>query len=151
MRKMDALDARGQQTKGPRVPSVPVVPVVPQYLLERSKTPEGRRIDLTQGRIFGTFDGTTDLDTFLNKFETMSKICGWTEEARKFYITTALTKMSAFIVREIGKTGTSDEVIGRIKVAFRNEQQTERYRAELKRRRRGKMNLYAPSTWISAG
>ena len=136
MRKMDASVARGQQTKGPQVPSVSVVPAVPQYLLERSKTPEGRRIDLTQGRTLGTYDVTTDLDTFLNKFETMSKIFGWTEEARKFYITTALTDTSAFIVREIGETGTSDDVIGKLKIAFGNEQQTEWYRAELKERRR---------------
>ena len=138
MRKMFVLVARGQPTKGPQVPPVPVVPAVPQYLLERSRTPEGRRIDLTQGQTLGTYDGTTDLDTFLNKFETMSKICGWAEEVRKFYITTALTDTSAFIVREIGETGTSDVVISRLKIAFGNEQQTERFRAELKRRRRGK-------------
>jgi len=121
-----------------QVPPVPVVPAVPQYLLEKSRTPERRRIDLTQGQTLGTYDGTTDLDAFLNKFETMSKICGWTEEARKFYITTALTDTGAFIVREIGEAGTSDDVIGKLKIAFGNEQQAERYRAELKRRRRGK-------------
>ena len=106
---------------------------------------------LTQGQTLGTYDGTTDLDTFLNKFETMSKICGWTEEARKFYITTALTDTSAYIVREIGETDTSDDVIGKLKVAFGNEQQAERYRAELKRRRRGKGESLRASTWISAG
>ena len=154
MRKMGALVARGQPMQGPQVPPVPVVPAVPQYLLERSKTPKGRRIDLTQGRTFGKYGRTTDLDTFLNRFEIMSKICDWTEETRKFYNTTALTDTSAFIVREIGETGTSDDVIGRLIVAFGNEQQTERYRAELKRRRRGKSEslraLYLDSCKLKA-
>ena len=86
----------------------------------------------------GTFKGDTCLETFLAKFENISSYLNWGPPDRLFHLRASLEGAAGQILWDTG-TQTSAEVIMRmLRARFGNENQAERFRAELRARRRKK-------------
>ena len=84
----------------------------------------------------GTFNGKSDLETFLSRFENCSEYFGWNEKDKLFQLKNSLIEAAGFVVSEIGPGAKLCEIIQLLKLRFGNENQMERFRAELKSRRR---------------
>ena len=84
----------------------------------------------------GTFNGKSDLETFLSRFENCSEYFGWNEKDKLFQLKNSLIEAAGFVVSEIGSCAKLCEIIQLLKLRFGNENQMERFRAELKSRRR---------------
>ena len=82
------------------------------------------------------FDGTKPLETFLAKFENCSDYYQWDERERLYHLRASLDGEAAQILCDIDKHSTADEVVQLLKKRFGNQDQRERYRAELKAIRR---------------
>lgn len=83
-----------------------------------------------------TYNGTTSLETFLAKFENASSYLHWTEADRLFHLRASLQDTAGQVLWDTGALATCDEVIKLLRARFGNEQQAERFRAELRARRR---------------
>ena len=88
--------------------------------------------------MLGSYDGRSDLDSFLTKFERCSNYFEWSEEDQVFQLTNALTDNAAYIVKEVGPNGKKDEIIDLLKIRFGNQLLTEKFRVELQNRKRRK-------------
>ena len=86
--------------------------------------------------ILGIFNFKSDLETFLSRFENCSEYFGWNEKDKLFQLKNSLIEAAGFIVGEIGPGAKLCEIIQLLKLRFGNENQMERFRAELKSRRR---------------
>ena len=96
-----------------------------------------KRADPTEGRSLGTFNGRTDLDTFLVRFETCSRHFGWSKSERKFHLLNALTESAEPIIKEVGPAGTLERILELLHDRFGNESRHEKFHADLQNRRRG--------------
>ena len=90
-----------------------------------------------EGETMGTFDGRTDLDAFLVRFRACSRIFKWSETEKVFYLINALTKRAEPIVKEVGSDGTLEDIMKLLQSRFGNRCKQEKFRNELKNRRRG--------------
>ena len=79
----------------------------------------------------GTFNGKSDLETFLSRFEICSEYFGWNEKDKLFQLKNSLIEAAGFVVSEIGPGAKLCEIIQLLKLRFGNENQMERFRAEL--------------------
>ena len=113
-----------------RVESIPTTTVI--------RTPEKKRANPLEGKMLGSYDGRSDLDSFLTKFQRCSSYFGWSEEDQVFQLTNALTDAAAYIVQEVGPSGTKDEIISLLKIRFGNELLIDKFRVELRNRKRRK-------------
>ena len=86
----------------------------------------------------GMYDGTTPLETFLAKFENCSDYYSWSEKDRLCHLRASLEKAAGNVLWDAGTQSSVSEVIALLRSRFGNENQAERYRAELKARRRKK-------------
>ena len=113
-----------------------VVPVPVQ--VERGMFTDSRfRLQMPAGlNNLGTFNGKSDLETFLSRFENCSEYFGWNEKDKLFQLKNSLIEAAGFVVSEIGPGAKLCEIIQLLKLRFGNENQMERFRAELKSRRR---------------
>ena len=102
----------------------------------REPIAKGRRADLAEGRSLGTYNGRTDLDTFLVRFETCSRHFGWSESDKIFHLMNALTEFAEPIVKEVGPAGTLENILGLLQIRFGNKLRLDNFHAELKRRKR---------------
>ena len=84
----------------------------------------------------GTFDGNSNLETFLARFENCSSYCNWSTKDQLFQLKNALTDTAGYVVNELGRDGTLQEIIDMLKCRFGSENQAEMYKAEMKARRR---------------
>ena len=84
----------------------------------------------------GTFNGLSDLDTFLSQFCNCVSYYHWTVEDQLFQLKNSLVEAAGFVVTEAGTTATLEEIVQLLKVRFGNEHQAERFRAEMRSRRR---------------
>ena len=87
--------------------------------------------------MLGTFNGRTDLDTFMVRFRTCSRNFNWSENEKVFYMMNALTGSAEAIVKEVGSEGTLEEIMKLLQSRFGNRYKQEKFRNELKNRRRG--------------
>ena len=83
-----------------------------------------------------TYDGTTPLETFLAKFNNCSEYYGWSERDRLFHLRASLDKTAGNILWDAGVQSSTADVITLLRNRFGNQNQAERFRAELKARRR---------------
>ena len=83
-----------------------------------------------------TYDGTTPLETFLAKFNNCSEYYGWSERDRLLHLRASLDKTAGNILWDAGVQSSTADVITLLRNRFGNQNQAERFRAELKARRR---------------
>ena len=84
----------------------------------------------------GHYDGTTCLETFLAKFDNCSDYYSWDERGRLCHLRAALDGGAGQVLWDAGKQSSVEEIIRLLKNRFGTQNQDERYRAELKARRR---------------
>ena len=97
-----------------------------------------KRADPTEGRSRGTFNGRTDLDTFLVWFEKCSRHFGWTENERALNLMNALTDSAEPIIQEVGHAGTQERILELLQDRFGNKSSFDKFHADLQNRRRGR-------------
>ena len=104
----------------------------------RERSPTGRRGNPAEGRSLGTFNGKTDLDTLLVRFETCSRHFGWSNSERVFHLMNALTDSAEPIVKEVGLTGSLELMLELLQSRFGNKLRLEILHADLPNRKRGR-------------
>ena len=97
-----------------------------------------KRGNPAEGRSLGTFNGRTDLDTFLVRFETCSKHFGWSRSEKVFHLMNALTDSAEPIVKEVGSDGTLEHILELLQCRFGNKLRLEKFHADLRNRKRGR-------------
>ena len=123
---------------------------VTHKLIEKSRVPEKlasgshhalsppmKPMNPAEGEMLGTFNGRTDLDTFLVRFRACSRNFKWSETEKVFYMMNALTGLAESIVKEVGSEGTLEDIMKLLQSRFGNQCKREKFRNELKNRRRG--------------
>ena len=84
----------------------------------------------------GTYNGSTCLETFLAKFENCSEYLNWTVRDRLFHLKASLEGPAGQLLWNVPKDITVDRLIELLRNRFGTENQAERYRAELRARKR---------------
>ena len=102
-----------------------------------SSSPE-KRGNPAEGRSLGTFNGRTDLDTFLVRFEKCGKHFGWSKSEKVFHLMNALTDSAEPIVKEVGPDGTLETILELLQGRFGNQLRLEKFHADLRNRKRGR-------------
>ena len=84
------------------------------------------------------FDGLTPLETFLAKFQNYSDYYDWNARERLCHLRASLDGEAGQVLWTDGELNSAEDVIQLLRNRFGNQDQRERYRAELKtiRRRR---------------
>src|SRR5208282_4239076 len=78
------------------------------------------------------------LETFLAKFENRSAYVGWNARDRLFHLQASLEGAAGQVLWDAGTQTSAEEIVRRLRARFGNEHQSERFRAELRSRRRKK-------------
>ena len=86
----------------------------------------------------GAFKGESCLETFLAKFENLSAYVGWSARDRLFHLQASLEGAAGQVLWDAGTQTSAEEIVRRLRARFGNEHQSERFRAELRSRRRKK-------------
>jgi len=84
----------------------------------------------------GTFSGSTCLKTFLAKFENCSDYYEWTEKEKLCHLRASLEGPAGQVLWDAGQQSSVDELVRLLKNRFGCLNEEERYRSELKARRR---------------
>ena len=111
--------------------------LVPDIGTHREPSPVIKRANPAEGRSLGTFDGSTDLDTFLVRFESCGRYFGWSESEKVFHLMNALTGSAEPIVKEVGPAGTLEHVLELLQSRFGTKLHIDKFHADLRRRKRG--------------
>ena len=74
-----------------------------------------------EGRSLETFNGRTDLDTFLVRFESCCRHFDWSESEKTFHLMNALTDSAELIVKEVGPAGTLEHILELLQFRFGNK------------------------------
>jgi len=82
------------------------------------------------------FNGNTSLETFLVKFNNVAQYLKWNESDKLFYICSCLEGGAAQSLWDVGSQTSYQAVVEVLKSRFGQQNQAERYRMELKARRR---------------
>jgi hypothetical protein len=97
----------------------------------------GVRKLIKQNAVLPSFDGSTSLNTFLNKFKTCTEYYNWSLGDQMFQLTCALTGPAAHVINtHNGGMRSIEEIIAMLQTRFGSANQTELYRVQLKERRR---------------
>ena len=88
------------------------------------------------GAKLGTYNGSTCLDTFLAKFENCSEYLNWSVRDRLFHLKASLDGPAGQLLWNAPKDITVDRLIELLRNRFGTNNQAERYRAELRARKR---------------
>ena len=85
------------------------------------------------------YDGTSEsFETFIARFENFSTHFQWTEAERLFHLRNSLAKSIGNVLWDSGSPSTSSELLTLLRSHYGTEFQTNRFRMELKTRRRQK-------------
>jgi len=84
----------------------------------------------------GTYRGDTSLETFLAKFNNCSRYLNWNDRDRFFHLSNALDGAAGQVLWDANSCDSVEALIQLLRNRFGNQNQVERYRAELKVRRR---------------
>jgi len=84
------------------------------------------------------YDGSVPLETFLAKFQNCARYNGWSNDDRGVFLRDSLTGSASQILWEISDDVDFNEIIRLLRNRFGSLNQMERYRAELRGRRRKK-------------
>ena len=105
-----------------------------KFVAEKSFENKGKSVPPTIK--LGVYDGSTPLETHLAKFENCSSYYGWNEKERLCHLRASLDGHAGQILWEAGPSSTESEIVKLLRNRFGNLNQMERYRAELRTRRR---------------
>ena len=126
--------------------------LVPDIGTHREPSPIIKRANPAEGRSLGTFDGSTDLDTFLVRFESCCRYFGWSESEKVFHLMNALTGSAEPIVKEVGPAGTLIHVLELLQSRFGTNLHIDKFHADLRRQKRGSdetlQELYLNLCWL---
>ena len=103
-----------------------------------SPSESGRSTRMLPQVRLGMYRGESCLETFLVKFEDISSYMCWTEEDRLFHLRASLDGVAGQILWDAGPQTSTASVIRLLRARFGTEHQAERFRAELRSRRRQK-------------
>ena len=84
----------------------------------------------------GKYDGSTCLATFLAKFDNCSRYYSWEHEDRLFQLRASLEGPAGQILWDASQTNSVKSIIRLLRARFGSKGQPERFRAELRARRR---------------
>jgi len=84
----------------------------------------------------GTFNWSTCLKTFLTKFDNCSDYYEWTEKEKLCHLRASLEGPAGQVLWDAGQQSSVNEVVRLLKNRFESLNEEERYRSELKARRR---------------
>ena len=82
------------------------------------------------------FNGKGSLETFLAKFQNMSRYLDWGESDRFYHLCASLETMAGQVLWEAGSQADTKSVMDLLRTLFGTELQAERFKAELRARRR---------------
>jgi hypothetical protein len=88
------------------------------------------------GAKLGTYDGNTCLETFLAKFDNCSQYFEWDKRDQLFHLKASLGGAAGQTLWTAGKQDTVADVIKLLRNRFGSTNQAERFRAELRARKR---------------
>ena len=88
------------------------------------------------GAKLGTFDGTTCLETFFAKFDNCTQYFGWDAEDQLFQLKAALDGAAGQLLWDLDRNATVEQIRKLLRCRFGNDHQAERFRAELRTRKR---------------
>jgi len=83
-----------------------------------------------------TYDGSGSLETFLAKFSRLAEYMQWDDTDRYYHLCASLNGIAGQVLWDAGPQATVADVIGLLRTRFGNELQAERFKAEIKVRRR---------------
>jgi len=83
-----------------------------------------------------TYDGSGSLETFLAKFSRLAEYMQWNDTDRYYHLGASLNGIAGQVLWDAGPQATVADVVGLLRTRFGNELQAERFKAELKVRRR---------------
>ena len=83
-----------------------------------------------------SFDGSTPLESHIAKFENCSDYYGWSAKERLCHLKSSLDGVAAQVLWQLKSDSTEAELITLLRNRFGNQNQSERFRAELSSRRR---------------
>jgi len=82
------------------------------------------------------YNGTGRFETFLAKFENMAQYLGWNDVDRYYHLCACLEGAAGQVLWDAGPPATTESIISLLRTRFGNESQAERFKAELRARRR---------------
>ena len=82
------------------------------------------------------YDGTGCLETYLAKFRNVADYFGWTETDQFYHLCASLEGMAGRVLCDAGPLATTSSIVQLLRTRFGNELQAERFKAELRVRRR---------------
>lgn len=135
--RLDRLDEREQQSQFQRSESTCPKKEVPTVKKAFSKETSSSKCYVPQVKL-GTYKGDTCLETFLAKFENISSYLKWQPDDRLFYLQNCLEGAAGQILWDAGQLTSDVAIIRLLRARFGNQNQAERFRAELRARRRKK-------------
>jgi len=83
-----------------------------------------------------TYDGSGSLETVLAKFSKLAEYMQWSDTDCYYHLCASLNGIAGQVLWDAGPQATAANVIGLLRTRFGNELQAERFKAELKVRRR---------------
>jgi len=83
------------------------------------------------------YDGTGSLETVLAKFQRMAKYLLWDDEDKYYHLCASLEGAAGQVLWDAGPQATTDSIIQLLQMRFGTELQAERFKAEIRSRRRG--------------
>jgi len=83
-----------------------------------------------------TYDGSGSLETFLAKFSKLAEYMQWNDTDRFYHLCASLNGIAGQVLWDAGLQASVADVIGLLRTRFKNGLHAERFKAELKVRRR---------------
>jgi len=115
---------------------IPVVCVAADALAQAAATDEVRACNARIVLKLSPYNCEGSLEAFLAKFEHMARYLKWSETDKFHHLCASLRGPAGQVLWGLTSDATADYVIGLLRTRFGNELQIERFRAELRARRR---------------
>jgi hypothetical protein len=87
------------------------------------------------------FDGTGDLELFLQRFRTLAEYYGWTNSEQLFRLKNSIQGDAQYVVFDLLDLNDARDFVEALKARFGTSAHAERYRTELSRLRRGTLTI----------
>jgi hypothetical protein len=87
------------------------------------------------------FDGTGDLELFLQRFRTLAEYYGWTNSEQLFRLKNSIQGDAQYVVFDLLDLNDARDFVEALKARFGTSAEAERYRTELSRLRRGTLTI----------
>ena len=110
--------------------------VPPELMPPREKLNPRQYAHMSVGAKLGTFDGSKCFETFMAKFENCSQYFKWDPNDQVFQLKAALEGPAGQILWDLPPEATLESIKRLLRCRFGSENQAERFRAELRVRRR---------------